>query len=90
MYPRFLLHYDSQELNRFSVQRFHAMWQRRIKVEAVSRIQNQFFSVDVQLHPAFYDQVEFLTGMSVVINRCILRFGLHGNNKRISLAAAEA
>ena len=60
-----LLHNYCQKTYRFAIERFHAMWKFRVKINTVSLIEDDFFAFDVDKHTSFDDKVEFLSIMFV-------------------------
>ena len=52
-----LLHNYCQKTYRFAIERFHAMWKFRVKINTVSLIEDDFFAFDVDKHTSFDDKV---------------------------------
>ena len=82
------LHDYCQEPYSFSVQRFHAVWQAGVEVDAVARIQSDFLAADAEQQGAFDDEVELLSLMRVVVHGVIV--GLDGDDERVGLAVLES
>ena len=43
-----LLHNYCQKTYRFAIERFHAMWKFRVKIDTVALVEDDFFAFDVE------------------------------------------
>ena len=85
-----LVHNYCQKTYRFAIERFHAMWKFRVKINTVSLIEDDFFAFDVDKHTSFDDKVEFLSIMFVIMDRLVDCFRFNGNDERIGGTVHES
>ena len=52
-----LLHNYCQKTYRFAIERFHAMWKFRVKIDTVALVEDDFFAFDVDKHTSFEYEV---------------------------------
>lgn len=86
----FILQNDGKELERFAIECFHAVGQFGVEVQAVALVQYQVFAVDADEHAAFEHEVEFLSGMAVVVQRLVVGLGFYGYDEGVGRAVHES
>ena len=78
-----LLHNYCQKTYRFAIERFHAMWKFRVKINAVALVEDDFFAFDVDKHTSFDDKVELM-------DRLVDCFRFNGNDERVGGTVHES
>ena len=85
-----LLHNYCQKTYCFAIERFHAMWKFRVKINTVSLIEDDFFAFDVDKHTSFDDKVELLSVMLVIMDWFVVCFRFNGDDERIGGTVHES
>ena len=85
-----LLHNYCQKTYCFAIERFHAMWKFRVKIDTVALVEDDFFAFDVDKHTSFDDKVEFLSVMLVLMDWFVVCFRFNSDDERIGGTVHES